>query len=81
MGLLSDINLMVLNVNLDVANRTRKNNDHIFRRQISLFLHGAEGVGKTTTLEKETGKTKESLEYISRTVGKETHLLSDFSFP
>lgn len=75
MGLFPDIKLMVLNVNLSLADRTEKKRSQLVREQASLFLHGATGSGKTTMLEKETGKSTEDLQLISRTLGRESHLI------
>lgn len=75
MGVLADVKLLVLNVNLSPSNRTEDNKDPLFRKQTSLFLHGATGSGKTTMLERSAGKSTEDLMQISRTTGEETHVI------
>lgn len=77
MGILPDVKLIVLNVNLDFSNRTKKKKQGVVSEQTSIFLHGAEGSGKTTMLERATGKKVEELELITRTLGEgvDTHLL------
>lgn len=75
MGMLADVKLLVLNVNLSPKNRTEDKRDPLFRKQTSLFLHGATGSGKTTMLERTAGKSTEDLMHITRTTGEETHVL------
>lgn len=75
MALFPDIKLTVLNVNLSLADRTGRKGKKLMRDQASLFLHGATGAGKTTMLERETGKNAEELKQISRTIGSEAHLI------
>jgi hypothetical protein len=77
MGLF-DVNLVVLNLDLELKDRTRRQSGNaLFRKQGSLFLHGASGTGKTTMLEKSTGKSYEELKTISRTIGAELHLANE----
>lgn len=76
MGFFPDIKLLVLNVNLSLTDRTEEKGAHrLIRKQASLFLHGATGSGKTTMLERATGRSLEDLQQISRTLGKEIHLV------
>lgn len=73
---LADIKLLVLNVNLLPKDRTETNlSDRLIRKQGSMFLHGASGVGKTTMLERTTGKSPEELKEVVHTIGGETHLV------
>ena len=75
---LFDMKLTVLNLDLNLKDRTKTNSGNaLFRQQGSLFLHGASGTGKTTMLEKSTGKSHEELKAISRTIGAEVHLANE----
>ena len=75
---LADIKLLVLNFNLQMKDRTGNDSGiPLFRKQGSLFLHGASGAGKTTMLEKTIGKSPEELKEVTHTIGGETHLISE----
>lgn len=71
MGLFPDVKLFVLNVNLSLKDESSGSSKDIFRKQASVFLHGASGAGKTTMLERATGKSQEELEAIDRTFPNE----------
>lgn len=75
MGFFPDIKLLVLNVNLSVTTDRSSGRKRLFRRQSSLFLYGATGSGKTTMLERATGKSPEELAFIGRTLGQESHVI------
>lgn len=75
---LADIKLVVLNFNLQMKDRTGKDSGiPLFRKQGSLFLHGASGAGKTTMLEKAVGKSPEELKEVTHTIGGETHIIGE----
>lgn len=75
---LFDMQLMVLNLNLQMKDQTKTNSGNaLYRKQGSLFLHGASGTGKTTMLERSTGKSAEELKAISHTIGAEVHLADE----
>lgn len=69
MGLLADFKVTIFNVNLQLDNRTKKKKTGVVSEQTSLFLHGAEGTGKTIMFERATGKPVEELDAITRTLG------------
>ncbi len=71
MGLFPEVKLFVLNLNLSLKDESDKSGKGLFRKQASVFLHGASGAGKTTLLEKTTGKSQEELEAIDRTFPNE----------
>ena len=81
MSIFPDIKLTVLNVNLSLANKTKKGANKLISRQSSLFLHGATGSGKTTMLSREAGQSREDLQQISRTTGGKSHLLGEDGKP
>lgn len=74
MSFFPDIKLLVVNVNL-ALNYKASGKKRLVRKQSSLFLHGASGSGKTTMLEKSTGKSPEQLQTVARTIGEESHIL------
>lgn len=75
---LADIKLVVLNFNLQMKDKVGNESEiPLFRKQGSLFLHGATGAGKTTMLEKTMGKSPEELKEVTHTIGGEVHLVSE----
>jgi len=84
MGLFPEVNLFVLNLNLSLKDDSDNSSKGLFRKQASVYLHGASGAGKTTMLEKTTGKSQEELKKIERSFGNEPPRLigkkGDFAF-
>jgi len=84
MGLFPEVKLFVLNLNLSLKDESTDGGKGLFRKQASVFLHGASGAGKTTMLEKTTGKSQEELQKIERSFGNEPPRLigkkGDFAF-
>lgn len=71
MSLFPDIKLFVLNLNLSLKDESDKGGKGLIRKQASVFLHGASGAGKTTMLERTTGKSPDELRQIERSFGNE----------
>jgi hypothetical protein len=84
MGLFPEVKLFVLNLNLSLKDESDKSSKGLVRKQASVYLHGATGAGKTTMLEKTTGKSQEELQRIERSFGNEPPRLigqkGDFAF-
>lgn len=69
MGLLADLKVTLFSINLQSDIRGKKKKIGLVSEQNSLFLHGAEGTGKTVMFERASGKPFEAITRIARTTG------------
>lgn len=69
MGLLADFKVTLFTIVLQPDSRGKKKKPGVVSEQTSLFLHGAEGTGKTVMFERAAGKPVEAIKGIARTTG------------